>query len=337
MRMPSTLTQSTPTLSRIASEGSNGSLNTALNALPDTNSRRNTFIKCRCSSDAMAGGSLSSKDPETTASSARCPLHDVVYMHSLPVDRPKLACIPPQSSIRALPPFILGEVVYLYGGLPQTPVLHASPRSTPAILVLHKDAHDKCLVTVVEDDRYQIDGTFSVQTEGGIVYHGISGLRLEPTGTAIETPRYVDTFVHNMGRRGIGLRLRDLSTYMPHQLEHTHILTMLEKYSKLIRLNYESNRNMAVILSRRATLYAALGHYSESLEDAEQAIRLEPNFTTAYFRKGYALCSLGRYAEACVEFRRGLEFDACCPHLRHALQVTMNSLHLKPTVGNVQL
>ncbi|KAF0769994.1 hypothetical protein AaE_002637 [Aphanomyces astaci] len=87
---------------------------------------------------------------------------------------------------------------------------------------------------------------------------------------------------------------------------------------------------MAVILSRRATLYAALGHYNESLDDAEHAIQLEPNFSTAYFRKGYALCSLGRYAEACVEFRKGLEYDACCPHLRHALEVTMNSLHQKP-------
>ncbi|RHY07997.1 hypothetical protein DYB36_007157, partial [Aphanomyces astaci] len=111
----------------------------------------------------------------------------------------------------------------MYGGLPPSSQLHSAPPRTPAIPPSPpKDAHDKCVVTVVDDSKYSIDGTFSVQTESGVVYHGISGLRLEPTGKASETPRYVDTFVHKM----------------------------------------------------------------------------------AYFRKGYALCSLGRYAEACVEFRK---------------------------------
>ncbi|KAF0776191.1 hypothetical protein AaE_000108, partial [Aphanomyces astaci] len=299
----STVTQSTPLLSRPSTEGNNGSLSNLAETTDNPACRRVSITKCKCSGDALAAAGSLSKNPETP--SVKCPLHDVEYIHTLPVDRLKLACIPSQSGIKALPPFILGEEVYMYGGLPPSSQLHSAPPRTPAIPPSPpKDAHDKCVVTVVDDSKYSIDGTFSVQTESGVVYHGISGLRLEPTGKASETPRYVDTFVHKMGRRGTGFSLRDLSTYMPHQLEHGQLLAMLEQYSKLIRLKYESNRNMAVILSRRATLYAALGHYNESLDDAEHAIQLEPNFSTAYFRKGYALCSLGRYAEACVEFRK---------------------------------
>ncbi|KAG9401298.1 hypothetical protein AC1031_009159 [Aphanomyces cochlioides] len=248
----------------------------ALEELPT----RPSITKCSCTESIQ----------DASTSRIKCPLQDVEYMLNLPTDRPKLACIPSDSAIKSLPPFLLGEKVVLYGGM----AVRANDQTA-----------DRCVVTVFDHSKYAQDGTFSVQTDNGSIIHGISGLRLEPLGTkSCETPRYVDVFVHKMGHVGKGLNLRELSACPPKQFEEQQLIRMVEKYSKLIRLNYETNRNMAVVLSRRATLFAALGHFKESLDDTERAIQLEPRYTVAYYRKGYALCSLGRFAEACVEFRK---------------------------------
>ncbi|KDO24247.1 hypothetical protein SPRG_09883, partial [Saprolegnia parasitica CBS 223.65] len=108
---------------------------------------------------------------------------------------------------------------------------------------------------------------------------------------------------------------------------------MLMQYSKLIELNYLSPINMSTVLCRRSALHAALGNYEASLQDAEVAIGLQPKMTNAHFRKGVALASVGAFPDACVALRRGLEVDASCAHLRHALQVAMDHLHHAPKMG----
>ncbi|OQR83306.1 hypothetical protein ACHHYP_14863 [Achlya hypogyna] len=272
-------------------------------------------IKCLCSRRiAVKGG----------ADTSLCPMHALDYISELPIDRPKLACIPPAASIKSLPPFVVGEDVVLLGGLPEV----ASPPKSP-LRKSHPFEQLRARVTIVSDDTYGTDGTFSVRSTDGVVYHGISSMRLESLnkGPADVTPRFVDKLILKMGRNGAELNVRELSIAPSTELPLQQLDTMLQQYSKLIRLKYLSPVNMATVLARRSSLYAALGQYDASLADANAAITLEPSLTNGYYRKGVALASLGEFPDACVAFRQGLGIDGSCVHLRHALQVAMQNFN----------
>ncbi|OQR89450.1 ankyrin repeat domain-containing protein 50-like [Thraustotheca clavata] len=258
-------------------------------------------LKCICASNYRK------------STSEKCPMHSIEYVTTLPIDRPKLACIPPEANIKSIPPFTVGEEVIVLGSLP--------PRS-PLMKGMEKSRG-----RIIRDDTYMKDGTFSIQTNDGVIYDGISSMRLESTTKSEIVPEYVDKLIHKMGRVGASLNVCELSIATPTELTQDQLGKMLEQYSKLIALKYLTPINMAIVFSRRSSILTALGRYQEALNDAESAIQYHPNLAKAYFRQGIALASLNKYAEATIAFRYGLKIDASSTHLRHALDITMN--HIK--------
>lgn len=64
-----------------------------------------------------------------------------------------------------------------------------------------------------------------------------------------------------------------------------------------------------VLYSNRSAAHAKLENYAESLNDAEQVIKLRPDWAKGYARKGSALQFLGRFEEAKSAFEKGLELE----------------------------
>ena len=65
----------------------------------------------------------------------------------------------------------------------------------------------------------------------------------------------------------------------------------------------------AALLSNRSAAYAGLHMYAEALNDAESCIRVNPQWSKGYSRRGNALQGLGRIHEAIDAYQRSLKFD----------------------------
>uniref|UniRef100_A0A7S1IC37 Uncharacterized protein n=1 Tax=Eutreptiella gymnastica TaxID=73025 RepID=A0A7S1IC37_9EUGL len=63
------------------------------------------------------------------------------------------------------------------------------------------------------------------------------------------------------------------------------------------------------LYSNRAASYSALGKHMDALQDSEKCIALKPSWVKGHFRKGIALCRLGRYDEAVASYAKSLEIE----------------------------
>lgn len=64
-----------------------------------------------------------------------------------------------------------------------------------------------------------------------------------------------------------------------------------------------------LLYSNRSAAYCLLEDFERALQDAETAIKLQPEWPRGYSRKGAALHNLKRYNEAIAAYQRGLELD----------------------------
>lgn len=101
-------------------------------------------------------------------------------------------------------------------------------------------------------------------------------------------------------------------------LADNHLDEAIKCYSEALELD-EKN---AVLYSNRSAAYAKAGLYERSLQDAEKAIELRPDWAKAYSRKGAALAYLGRRHEACAAYESGLQYDPENAQLRESLSET---------------
>lgn len=76
-------------------------------------------------------------------------------------------------------------------------------------------------------------------------------------------------------------------------------------YSKAI----ECDRSNETLYSNRAASYSAVNMDLEALADAEKCAGLKPKWVKGHFRKGIALCKLGRYDEAVAAYSKSLDIE----------------------------
>ena len=83
--------------------------------------------------------------------------------------------------------------------------------------------------------------------------------------------------------------------------QNNKFLEALQKYSAAIDLKVETKNN-AVYYSNRAFVNLKLENYGSTIEDANMAIKIDPEFYKAYYRRASAYLFLSKYTEALKDF-----------------------------------
>eukprot|EP00944_MAST-04C_sp_MAST-4C-sp1_P004617 g4617.t1 len=80
----------------------------------------------------------------------------------------------------------------------------------------------------------------------------------------------------------------------------------VEAFSRAISESTEADVTNANYYAKRAAAYLKLKQYEEAMDDAVQAIKLNPNLAAAYLRQGLAAFHLDEYESAKVAFEKGV-------------------------------
>ena len=81
-----------------------------------------------------------------------------------------------------------------------------------------------------------------------------------------------------------------------------------------------------VLFSNRSVAYAKQGEYQKALADAEEAVKLQPEWSKAYGRKGTALFHLNRFEASIEAYKEGLALDADNTVLKDGLDAAQKKL-----------
>uniref|UniRef100_A0A060T8D6 ARAD1C28534p n=1 Tax=Blastobotrys adeninivorans TaxID=409370 RepID=A0A060T8D6_BLAAD len=91
----------------------------------------------------------------------------------------------------------------------------------------------------------------------------------------------------------------------------------IELFTKAIEASSEPNH---VLYSNRSGSYASLKQFDQALKDAEEAVRIKPDWAKGYGRKGTALHGLGDLVSARDAFEAGLKVDPSNAQLQSGLK-----------------
>lgn len=80
----------------------------------------------------------------------------------------------------------------------------------------------------------------------------------------------------------------------------------IDEYTKAVDLKVEGPK-AAVFLTNRAFANMKLENYGLAIEDADNAIKINPHFVKAYYRKGSAYVALAKYEPAYKTFRQAAQ------------------------------
>ena len=69
------------------------------------------------------------------------------------------------------------------------------------------------------------------------------------------------------------------------------------------------NTQEGISFVNRAFTLGVLGRYNESMNDCEDALKLDPNYVKAWNNKGYCLHKLGKSEEGLKDVEKALELD----------------------------
>jgi len=81
-----------------------------------------------------------------------------------------------------------------------------------------------------------------------------------------------------------------------------------------------------VLFSNRCTAYIALENFDKAMEDADECIRLQPNWAKGYLRRGSVFFRMGKLEMAESVLKDGLELDPLSDALKKELEAVMNAI-----------
>lgn len=99
--------------------------------------------------------------------------------------------------------------------------------------------------------------------------------------------------------------------------------TAIELFTKAI----EKDASNHVFFSNRSGSYINIGQYDQAIVDADECIKLNPNFVKGYARKGLALLNQGKLNEAKEAYQTGLNIDANNKLLVDGMRMVENKLN----------
>ncbi|RMZ57494.1 hypothetical protein APUTEX25_003737, partial [Auxenochlorella protothecoides] len=108
-----------------------------------------------------------------------------------------------------------------------------------------------------------------------------------------------------------------------------------QKYPEAVKFYTEAlkrgpasvNEEAYKLYSNRAACYTKLGAWSEGLKDAEECIRLKPDFSKGYSRKGHLQFFMKEYAKARATYEEGLTHDPHSAELKEGLIRTIQAIN----------
>ena len=99
-------------------------------------------------------------------------------------------------------------------------------------------------------------------------------------------------------------------------------LGSIEAYSKALLEDPANKIFNSLILSNRAAAHMKENDYVSALTDLNESIRLNPEYTKAYMRRGNVYTHLGRYQEAYSDYDTVKQKDPSYPELDNSIRLT---------------